>query len=36
MRQAKDILDSALASAIHAMRTTVATTIGSTHGALTF
>ena len=36
MKQAKDIIDDALATAMHAMRTTIATTIGSTPGALAF
>ena len=36
MTQARDIIDSALATAIHAMRTTVATALGSTSGALAF
>ena len=36
MTQARDIIDAALASAMHAMRTTVATTLGSTPGALAF
>ena len=36
MTQARDIIDDALATAMHAMRTTVATTIGSTPGALAF
>ena len=36
MSQARDILDSALATAMHAMRTTVATTLGSTPGSLAF
>ncbi len=36
MTQAKDIIDDALATAMHAMRTTVATTLGSTPGALAF
>jgi len=36
MAQARDIIDSALATAMHAMRTTVATTLGSTPGALAF
>ena len=36
MTDAKNIIDSALATAMHAMRTTVATTIGSTPGALAF
>ena len=34
--QACDIIDSAPATAMHAMRTTVATTLGSTPGALAF
>ena len=36
MTQARDIIDQALATAMHAMRTTVATTLGSTPGALAF
>ena len=36
MSQAKDIIDQALATAMHAMRTTVATTIRSTPGSLAF
>ena len=36
MTQAKDIIDQALATAMHAMRTTIATTLGSTPGALSF
>ena len=36
MVQARDIIGSALATAIHAMRTTVVTTLGSTPGALAF
>jgi hypothetical protein len=36
MTQARDIIDDALATAIHAMQTTVATTLGSTLGALAF
>jgi hypothetical protein len=36
MTQAKDIIDDALATAMHAMQTTVATTLGSTPGALAF
>ena len=34
--QAKDIMDDALATAMHAMRTVVATSLGSTPGALAF
>jgi hypothetical protein len=34
--QARDILDNALATAMHAMQTTVVTTLGSTPGALAF
>jgi hypothetical protein len=34
--QARDIIDNALATAIHAMQTTVATTLGSAPGALAF
>jgi hypothetical protein len=36
MTQAKDIIDDALATAMHAMQTTIATTLGSTPGALAF
>ncbi len=36
MTQARDIIDNALATALHAMQTTVATTLGSTPGALVF
>ena len=36
LTQAKDVMDDALATAMHAMRSTVATTIGSTPGALAF
>ena len=36
MTQARDILDNALATAMHAMQTTVVTTLGSTPGALAF
>ena len=36
MTQARDIIDQALATAMHAMQTTVATTLGSTPGALAF
>ncbi len=36
MTQARDIIDDALATAMHAMQTTVATTLGSTPGALAF
>ncbi len=36
MTQARDIIDDALATALHAMQTTVATTSGSTPGALAF
>ncbi len=32
----RDITDDALATAMHAMQTTVATTLGSTPGALAF
>ena len=34
--QARDIIDNALATAMHAMQTTVANTLGSTPGALAF
>eukprot|EP00804_Cyclotella_cryptica_P016780 CCRYP_002070-RA/>CCRYP_002070-RA protein AED:0.42 eAED:0.42 QI:0/0/0/1/0/0/2/0/180 len=36
MTQARDIINDALATAMHAMRTTVATTLGSAPGALAF
>jgi hypothetical protein len=36
MTQARDIIDDALATAMHAMQTTIATTLGSTPGALAF
>ncbi len=36
MTQARDIIDDALATAMHAMQTTIATTLWSTPGALTF
>ena len=36
MAQARDIVDAALATAMHTMRTTVATTLGSTPGSLAF
>jgi hypothetical protein len=36
MTQARDIIDDALATAMHAMQTTVATTLGSTLCALAF
>jgi hypothetical protein len=36
MTQARDILDNTLATAMHAMQTTVATTLGGTPGALAF
>jgi hypothetical protein len=36
MTQARDIIDDALATAMDAMQTTVATTLGSTPGALAF
>jgi hypothetical protein len=36
MTQARDIIDITLASAMHAMQTTIATTLGSTLGALAF
>ncbi len=36
MSQARDIMDKVLATAMHAMQTTVATTIGSTPGSLAF
>jgi hypothetical protein len=36
MTQATDIIDDALVTAMHAMQTTIATTLGSTPGALAF
>ncbi len=36
MTHARDIIDNALATAMHAMQTTVATTLGSTPDALAF
>jgi hypothetical protein len=36
MTQARDMINEALATAMHAMQTTVATTIGSTPGSLAF
>ncbi len=36
MTQAGDIIDNALATAMHAMQTTIATTLGSTPCALAF
>ncbi len=36
MTQARDIIDEALATAIHAMQTTNATIVGSTPGSLVF
>jgi len=36
MSSAKDIVDDALATTMHAMQTTVATTLGSVPGALAF
>ncbi len=36
MTQARNIIDDALATAMHAMQTTIATTLGSTPGALAF
>jgi hypothetical protein len=36
MTQARDIINDALATAMHAMQTTVATTIGSTPDSLAF
>ncbi len=36
MTQARDKIDDALATAMHAMQTTVATILGSTPGALAF
>ncbi len=36
LTQARDIIDDALATAMHTMQTTVATTLGSIPGALAF
>ncbi len=36
MTQAGDIIEDALATAMHAMQTTIATILGSTPGALAF
>jgi hypothetical protein len=36
MTQARDIIDNALATEMHAMQTTIATTLGNTLGALAF
>jgi hypothetical protein len=36
MTQARDIIDDALATAMHTMQTIIATTLGSTSGALAF
>ncbi len=36
MTQARDIIDYALATAMHAMQPTIATTLGSTPAALAF
>ncbi len=36
MSQARDLIDNALATAMHAVQTTVTTTLGSTPGALAF
>jgi hypothetical protein len=36
MTQARDIIDNALATAMHAMQITIAITLGSTPGALAF
>jgi hypothetical protein len=36
MTQARDIIDDALATAMHAMQTTIANTLGSTPGAHAF
>jgi hypothetical protein len=36
MTQARDKIDNALAIAMHAMQTTIATTLGITQGALAF
>ncbi len=36
MTQARDIIDNVLATAMHAMQTTIATTLGSLPGALAF
>ncbi len=36
MTQGRDIIDNTLATSMHAMQTTIATTLGSTPGALAF
>jgi hypothetical protein len=36
MTHARDIIDNAQATAMHAMQTTIATTLGSTPGALAY
>jgi hypothetical protein len=36
MTQARDIIDDAFATSMHAMQTTIATTLGGTPGALAF
>jgi hypothetical protein len=36
MTQARDIIDNAMAIEMHAMQTTIATTLGSMPGALAF
>ncbi len=36
MTQTRDIIDEALATVMHAMQTTIATTVGSTSGSLAF
>ena len=36
MTQGRDIIDDALATAMHAMQTTIPTTLGSTPGAFAF
>ncbi len=36
MTQARDIVNEPLATAMHAMQTTIATTVGSTPGSLAF
>jgi hypothetical protein len=36
MTQARDIINEALATVVHAMQTTIATTVGSTPGSLAF
>jgi hypothetical protein len=36
MTQARDIINEAMATVMHAMQTTIATTVGSTPGSLAF